>query len=182
MTTEYSKNKWIEAGYEFFAANGPDQLQVEKMARYLGLNKSGFYHYFGDREVFIEELMSYHKKRIDVFAREIIKLKSFEEYIQLIVNNKQTTLFHVQLSRQRQINGYAKILDCTNSRIFPHISPLWSEYVGLKNHPDLAMKYFFQVVGLFVKSVNSKNLSTELITSIANDTKQLLKQLQRTKD
>ena len=182
MTIKSSKDKWIEAGYEYFAFYGPEQLQIEKIARYLNLNKSGYYHYFGEREIFIDELLNYHKKRIEIFARGITKLKSFDEYIQYMVDNKQTTLFHVQLRRHGQIKCYAKIIDSANNLIFANIKPLWAEYIGLQNNPDLAMKYFNQVISVFVKSVNQDNLTIDFITSIAREAQELLKQLQKTKD
>ena len=53
-------NRWIEAGYEIFAHEGPEGVQIEKLARKVGLNKSGFYHYFSDRDVFFTRLLEYH--------------------------------------------------------------------------------------------------------------------------
>ena len=182
MTTEYSKIKWIEAGYEFFALHGPDHIQVEKLARNLNLNKSGFYHYFGDRDVFTEELLDLHKERIEVFARKITPLKNYDEYIHLIVNNKITTLFHVQLSRNRNIAEFDKTLDYTNSLIFPKISPLWSEYAGMSHHPEIAMRYFYQLIGVFVKSVNAQNLTYDFISALSKDAIILLKQIQKTRN
>jgi hypothetical protein len=35
-----SKIKWIEAGYDLFADYGPDAIQVQKLSKNLGLNKS----------------------------------------------------------------------------------------------------------------------------------------------
>jgi AcrR family transcriptional regulator len=51
---------WIENGYALFAQDGLDGIQVERLAKMVSLNKSGFYHYFGDRESFLEELMKHH--------------------------------------------------------------------------------------------------------------------------
>jgi AcrR family transcriptional regulator len=47
---EKAKNSsaWTEVGYALFAEEGLDGIQVERLARILKLNKSGFYHYFRD--------------------------------------------------------------------------------------------------------------------------------------
>ena len=45
MTKSNTSQKWIEAGYERFAHEGPHGIQVERLARIIGVNKSGFYHY-----------------------------------------------------------------------------------------------------------------------------------------
>lgn len=37
-----SEHTWIEAGYEQFAAEGLEGIQVERLARITGLNKSGY--------------------------------------------------------------------------------------------------------------------------------------------
>jgi hypothetical protein len=37
---------WLDVGYKIFAHEGPEGIQVERLARILGVNKSGFYHFF----------------------------------------------------------------------------------------------------------------------------------------
>ena len=59
---------WTEVGYDLFAHEGLDGIQVERLARILQLNKSGFYHYFGDLEGFCMELFALHKKSCAVFT------------------------------------------------------------------------------------------------------------------
>jgi AcrR family transcriptional regulator len=51
------RDSWLSSGYELFAQEGPDGIQVERLARILNLNKSDFYHYFGEIENFLLELM-----------------------------------------------------------------------------------------------------------------------------
>ena len=54
------KQKWIEKGYEHFALYGPDNLSINKLSKEIGSPRASFYHYFGDIEVFIEELLDMH--------------------------------------------------------------------------------------------------------------------------
>ncbi len=51
---------WLNLGYELFSEEGHEGLQVERLSRILGKNKSGFYHFFGNRETFLESLMKMH--------------------------------------------------------------------------------------------------------------------------
>ncbi len=39
--------KWIKAGYALLATDEIDGINIERLARALNVNKSGFYHYFG---------------------------------------------------------------------------------------------------------------------------------------
>ena len=52
MEKHKNSSVWTEEGYRLFAKEGLDGIQVERLARILSLNKSGFYHYFGDLEGF----------------------------------------------------------------------------------------------------------------------------------
>jgi Bacterial regulatory proteins, tetR family len=54
------KQKWIEKGYEHFALYGPDSLSINKLSKEIGSPRASFYHYFGDIEVFIEDLLDMH--------------------------------------------------------------------------------------------------------------------------
>jgi AcrR family transcriptional regulator len=45
-------NTWIKAGYKLLGTEGMDGIKVERLARILDLNKSGFYHYFGTMEFY----------------------------------------------------------------------------------------------------------------------------------
>jgi len=86
MPNNNSELTWIESGYNQFASEGLEGIQVERLARITGLNKSGFYHYFGDRETYLEKLMAHHLQiavqmagdlkqvqRLYVEARDIIQ-------------------------------------------------------------------------------------------------------------
>ena len=48
-----NSQRWMNEGYDLFAREGPEGIQVERLARVLGLNKSGFYHHFGDRNTYL---------------------------------------------------------------------------------------------------------------------------------
>ena len=65
-----NKEIWISAGYENFALTGPSGLKIEPLAKKVGKNKSSFYHYFADLELFMEELLKYHLQQSKIIAEK----------------------------------------------------------------------------------------------------------------
>src|SRR5688500_11665978 len=106
---------WTEVGYNIFAEEGLDGIQVERLARILQLNKSGFYHYFGDLEIFFEELVKLHYAKAEIFFAELRDIKTIDpEYLCLLVKHKISNMFHMQLIRSPQDSSFynaAKKLD-----------------------------------------------------------------------
>jgi AcrR family transcriptional regulator len=49
--------RWIEEGLRALSAGGPDAVQIESLARALGVTKGGFYGYFDDRRALLEEML-----------------------------------------------------------------------------------------------------------------------------
>ena len=72
MEKHKNSSVWTEEGYCLFAKEGLHGIQVERLARILGLNKSEFYHYFGDIEGFCYALVLLHKKRFPSFCRKLL--------------------------------------------------------------------------------------------------------------
>jgi AcrR family transcriptional regulator len=86
-------------GYKIFADEGPEGIQVERLARMLGVSKSSFYHFFVDKEIFVSELIKLHLKHAQRYVAEIKKLDNFDpEFIDLLVAGKEIILFHRQLN------------------------------------------------------------------------------------
>lgn len=57
------RHRWIEAGLRALADGGPDAVQVESLARSLGVSKGGFYGYFDDRRALLEEVLDAWESR-----------------------------------------------------------------------------------------------------------------------
>ena len=54
-----SRDQWLVKGLEIFSASGAEALRVEKLAKSLGVAKSGFYWHFRDRQDFLTQLLNY---------------------------------------------------------------------------------------------------------------------------
>lgn len=65
-----TKDKWLEIGFRHFAEFGPDQISIKRMADELNVPRSTFYHYFGDKDNLIEELLIIYLKAVDEYVAE----------------------------------------------------------------------------------------------------------------
>ena len=54
-----SKADWLRTALEFLGREGVDAVRVERLARKLGVAKSGFYWHFRDREQLLQEMLDY---------------------------------------------------------------------------------------------------------------------------
>lgn len=51
------RERWVEEGLSVLAADGPDAVRVEVLAKRLGVTKGGFYGYFADRGALLEAML-----------------------------------------------------------------------------------------------------------------------------
>jgi AcrR family transcriptional regulator len=138
-----SSLKWVETGYVLFAESGPSGIQVEKMARILNANKSGFYHYFGDKEIFFSELAEYHDQMGKNFARELETLKKFEpDYIELLLKYKTQLFVQMQMKRHNDSFIFRETYNKVKKRNERVQNPLWSNYLGIPEQPEIALELF----------------------------------------
>lgn len=65
------RHKWIDEGLRALATGGPDAVQIETLAKTLGVSKGGFYGYFAGRHALLEEMLDRWEREIteDVEAR-----------------------------------------------------------------------------------------------------------------
>lgn len=65
------RHKWIDEGLRALAAGGPDAVQIEALAKALGVSRGGFYGYFADRRALLEEMLDRWEREVtdDVEAR-----------------------------------------------------------------------------------------------------------------
>lgn len=143
MIANGSSLKWVETGYALFAESGPEGIQVEKMARILKANKSGFYHYFGDKEIFFSDLAEYHDQMGRKFAKEVEALTSFEPgYIDLLLKYKTQLFVQMQMKKHKEIVAFRETFLKVKKRNDKVQNALWSNYLGIPEYPELALELF----------------------------------------
>jgi AcrR family transcriptional regulator len=178
MKSAKSYNKWITAGYELFAQEGPEGIQIERLARILDLNKSGFYYYFGNLETYFEHLMHHHLQQAAALVEKVKTIPNFApEYIHLMSEYTVPVLAHRQLMRSRHIALFSKTYAQVYQMISPAIIPLWAKFIGLSHNTTLASRYLEMVRDVFFSRVTNDTMSFEFITDIAMDAKELCDEL-----
>lgn len=175
MKRENSLEIWIKAGYELFATEGPHGIQAERLARMTGLNKSGFYHYFGDRESFVEHVMNYHLKITEQIANDMSQMKNFDpDFFHVILKYRNAILVHQQLVRNRHIEFLNTVFNQVNELVDKAILPQWAHFIGLPHDHEFALKYFEQTRDMFYSRITYKTLNLEFLKSLVYETKEIL--------
>lgn len=61
--TRATREKWLAEGLQVLAASGADTISIDLLSARLGVSKASFHWHFGDREVFLRELVTYWSER-----------------------------------------------------------------------------------------------------------------------
>jgi AcrR family transcriptional regulator len=164
-----SVQKWVEAGYELLAQEGPEGVQVEKLARKLGLNKSGFYHHFGDREIFFSKLIEHHYKVNDQFRYEIESARSFDpDFLNLVIKFRTAVFVQSQFRRNNDVKLYQETFFKIKKKNEKVIQPLWSDYLKIYDSPDLSIELWDIFRDVFFMRINY-NMDLGQIRSIVHE-------------
>jgi AcrR family transcriptional regulator len=171
---------WIETGYELFAYEGPNSIVIEKMARQLGKNKSGFYHHFGDHDLFFEELIKHHYQVIKHFCQEAAHLQHFDpDYLNLLVKYKTAAFVQMQMRRHMNISLFKEAFNTVRSQTEKEILPLWSAYIKLPDNPGLASALWNIIRDVFFMRLTTKDLSKEFLRELVGEFKLVVESVRR---
>jgi len=175
MSKNNSEHTWIEAGYEQFAVEGLEGIQVERLARITGLNKSGYYHYFGDRDTFLEKLMEYHLHFAESYISELKQIKDFDpEYIELLIKYHTRLMFTNQLVRNRHDKLMVKTLARVNEMIDPVLSKLFADFIGHQDHLEFSTKYYNQVRYMFHAQITPDRMTYTFLRDFLYEAREVI--------
>jgi AcrR family transcriptional regulator len=169
---------WTEQGYNLFAKEGMGGIQIGRLARILGLNKSGFYHYFGDLEVYCEELLKLHIIKANHFLADVTKIKSIDpEYLQLIVKYQIPIMFQIQLLRSEHNESFYKVARTIDEKEDALLADLWREYLGIPTDSEVAIRYFNFVRDMFYARMSLENMNYPFLLKFLSSAKAVVQQL-----
>jgi len=169
---------WAAAGYDLFAKEGLEGIQVERLARILQLNKSGFYHYFADLEGFCQELIQLHRRKMDLLFSEVREIKKLDpDYLLLLVKHSSTVLFQVQLTRNKDQHSFYEVSQEIERRANEVITHLWVDYLGSNVNPELIMRYYNFVRDTFYTRVSVRNFNFQFLHNLISEAKVLIDQV-----
>jgi AcrR family transcriptional regulator len=175
-----NREKWVKEGYSLFAKEGTAGLQVERLARIIGVNKSGFYHHFGDREGYLEELTKYHEKLKKKFSSEITHLKQFDpDYFEMLIKFKDSFFVDMHLGRYKvnsKLNGTLNSVGPINEM---KIIPLWKEYINVTDNPELAFEIWNMVRDAVFLRLTYNDMNVDSITRAIKDIRGIFERLNK---
>jgi AcrR family transcriptional regulator len=180
MTANRKGLAWLEQGYILFAAEGIDGIQIERLARILQLNKSGFYYYFGDLEGYYAELLKLHEEKAACFVREVGCLKQFNpDFIHLSIAYASAIMFQVQLTRHRNLSLFNEVRKQIDRDVANAVLVLWSDFLAIQNNNPLALKYLHTIRDMFFNRVGLKDFNYEYLNELAEESKLLFAEIQQ---
>lgn len=140
---EDNKSKWLLAGYELFGEIGPEALNVEKLSNIVGLNRSSFYHYFGDIEIFESRLLEYHISRYENFYEIIKDYEKFELlFSDEVMQHKTELAFQRQLMINEAITRYKECSTKARQHTEEKTYELWTKFSKVDKDSDEEWKLF----------------------------------------
>jgi AcrR family transcriptional regulator len=177
MSRDNSLNFWIEAGYEQFAAEGLEGIQVERLARITGLNKSGYYHYFGDRHSFLEHLMKHHEVYAQKLSNDMRLMKQFDpDFIHVLLKYPIAVLVHMQLVRNRHDKFLFQVYNEINDLVDRAVLPGWAVFIGTPHNHEFALKYFEQTRDMFYSRITLKYMNHAYLHNLIYEAKGLVQE------
>jgi AcrR family transcriptional regulator len=172
MAKSNSKEQWVEVGYDVFAKDGLPGLRIEVLARMLGLNKSSFYHFFGDLENYKGELMRRHFTRVDHLVSDMALCTNFDpDFLNMLIQHKGTVIVHMQLVSNRTVPLFFNAYERINDMVDPKAMPYWSAFIGIPHNPDLALQYWQVIRDMFYSRISLDNLNYTFLKNIAQEAK-----------
>ena len=169
---------WVEGGYNQFAAEGLDGLHIEPLARKLGLNKSGFYHYFGDLEGFCTELLRFHENKVVQLLQEIKETKTLDpEYLNLLVKYSATVMFQTHLMRTKNNTPFHDAGEELDLRVGLAVQRLWNDFLAIPSDPDLAMRYYNIVRDMYHTRISFQNLNYPYLHDMVTEVREVIREV-----
>lgn len=180
MKKDSNSSVWAEEGYTLFAKEGIEGVQIERLARILKLNKSGFYHYFGDLNGFCEQLLILHEKKAECYLADAREVTTIDPgYLQLIIDYKIPIMFQIQLIRNKNIQAFKRVAETIDQKEDVVLQDLWTDYIGFHDNPDLAIRYFNIVRDMLYTRLNLQNINYPFLHSMMNEARELMQQIIR---
>lgn len=173
-----SAKVWLDLGYKLFSEEGHEGLQVERLARILGRNKSAFYHFFGDKETYLGKLMEIHLKKEEDLASKLIKLKDFNPgFLSLMIENKEEILFQTHLVKNRDLKLFLDTYSEVNQKIEKIVSQIWVEFTGVSS--EVATKYWRVIRDSFYARITSRSFNEDWLLKFVEEAKTILVEVQK---
>ncbi len=93
-----SKHQWLEKALELLESQGHNAVKIDRLAKLLGVSRSGFYWHFKNREDLLKHILDYWT---DEFTSVLIENKDIKK-----LNAKTRLLTAMQTIRNKKLTKY----------------------------------------------------------------------------
>ena len=172
MKNSESRKIWIEKGYEHFALFGPENLSINKISKEIGSSRASFYHYFGDMDVFIEELLDTHWQMGQDFNTAGIESckRFFPDLYKLVEKYPIPLQFTRQLFFNRHIPAFNYMFNkMYSSHSHSFILTLFSEQFGLHQSKEIIGNLWVTVGESWYSRLDPNNLSAVKMQQLSEE-------------
>ncbi len=172
------KQAWIEKGYTLVAEKGFKSLSINVICRMMDKSKSSFYHYFGDLEMFEEDLVKYHLERAHGFAASIDNChRADPNFIAVLLDHKLDIFFYKAFRMQ----GRGPIFDHYHQKIFDlyegAILEKWAVHFDLENKMMLLAQFNKFLSEHFILSISFDNYTHDWVKNYLKEVSELVRQM-----
>ena len=171
---------WIEAGYKTFAFEGPKALRIERLAKTVQKNKSSFYHFFSDLEVFTKRLLDFHLIQTKVMSNKESNAQDQTELTQIFLEHKLDLLFNRQLRIHRDNSDFENCFIKTNEISLPGFMPIWKKVIDLNENNYLAHLVLMLSIENFFLQITDETLNSDWIDAYFDKIRAMVKLFKRT--
>jgi AcrR family transcriptional regulator len=172
------KYEWIEKGYQMVSALGFAEVKVESIARLLNKNKSSFYHYFGDWEVFEEALLDHHINLAKQFAADANSCQNIiPDLVNLFIDHKTDIFFHKQLRINREKAQFKKCFESVYSMFEEAIAERWTSFMKLEDQAYLATKILNLLSENFLLQITDENFTSSWLEDYLLEASKLMQHM-----
>jgi AcrR family transcriptional regulator len=171
---------WIEAGYKSFAIEGAQNVRIEKLARAVNRNKSSFYHFFADLEVFTARLLEEHLSQAKILSKKEAEAQNEAELVDILLDHKIDLLFNRQLRIHRENEVFQDCFAKTNEISIPGFVPIWRKIIGLPENAQLAELVLIFSMENFFLQITEETLNKVWLSNYFKNIKSMVEQFQST--
>ena len=168
---------WLKAGYDLLGAEGMEGVKIERIARSLGLNKSGFYYYFKTMEGYLTCLVQYHVHMAGEVAAEILRCQRIDpDLLRLIVRRKSFFLVESQLLVKSRFVHIKYGDDEAGKIITSELLNFWKRSNNELN-TDVAVAYLNIIRHFIYARIDAENITYEFLHDLAVETKKAFEKI-----
>ena len=183
MTGSKSSEMWLAAGYELFAMEGPDGLQIERLARITSHNKSGFYHYFGNLDIYCEQLILRHYRYFNFFLNDVMTCNNVDpEYLLVLLKHKVTVMGQLQMVRCKSHQLFSGAHKEPDEKVVQVGQKIWANHIDIHDNPDLVAQYHSIIRDMFYSRISFENFNYDFLHHLANEAREVVMKIHRKQD